>query len=48
MVWVTRSANLKRGILQDSPFWGSFLLGGGTFNLVEGIINHHILQLHHL
>ncbi|RXT15475.1 DUF2243 domain-containing protein [Ammoniphilus sp. CFH 90114] len=25
---------------------GGFLIGGGTFNLVEGIINHHILQIH--
>ncbi|WP_100400042.1 DUF2243 domain-containing protein [Bacillus sp. FJAT-44742] len=22
------------------------LIGGGTFNLIEGIINHHILQIH--
>ncbi|NJP37093.1 DUF2243 domain-containing protein [Alkalicoccus luteus] len=25
---------------------GLFLIGGGLFNLVEGIINHHILQIH--
>ncbi|MDZ5471706.1 DUF2243 domain-containing protein [Bacillus sp. 31A1R] len=25
---------------------GGFLIGGGTFNFVEGIINHHILQIH--
>lgn len=25
---------------------GWFLIGGGTFNFVEGIINHHILQIH--
>jgi uncharacterized membrane protein len=25
---------------------GGFLLGGGVFNIVEGIINHHILQIH--
>jgi uncharacterized membrane protein len=24
------------------------LMGGGTFNLVEGIIDHHILQIHHV
>jgi uncharacterized membrane protein len=29
-------------------FWGSFLLGAGTFNLLEGIVNHHILQVHHV
>ncbi|MBE4909472.1 DUF2243 domain-containing protein [Bacillus luteolus] len=25
---------------------GWFLIGGGLFNLTEGIINHHILQIH--
>mgnify|MGYP001280883599 CR=1 FL=1 len=41
---------LWKGNPQDhaTTFWGSFLLGAGTFNLVEGIINHHILQLHHV
>ncbi|WP_119300329.1 DUF2243 domain-containing protein [Dongia deserti] len=27
---------------------GSFLIGFGLFNLVEGIIDHHILGLHHV
>jgi uncharacterized membrane protein len=27
---------------------GSMLLGWGAFNLVEGIIDHHLLQLHHV
>jgi len=27
---------------------GSIITGFGTFNIVEGIINHHILQLHHV
>ncbi len=31
-----------------SSFWGSFLLGAGTFNLLEGIVNHHVLQIHHV
>lgn len=25
---------------------GYFLIGGGIFNLVEGTVNHHILQIH--
>lgn len=29
-------------------FWGSFFLGAGTFNLIEGIVNHHLLQIHHV
>jgi uncharacterized membrane protein len=35
-----------------APSWsfhvGSLLLGWGIFNLVEGIVNHHILGLHHV
>ena len=29
-------------------FLGSFLLGAGMFNFIEGILNHHILQIHHV
>ncbi|MBM7694201.1 putative membrane protein [Peribacillus deserti] len=29
-------------------FWGGFLLGAGIFNFLEGIIDHHILQVHHV
>lgn len=27
-------------------FIGGILIGGGIFNIVEGIVNHHILQVH--
>jgi uncharacterized membrane protein len=27
---------------------GQMLLGWGIFNLVEGIIDHHLLELHHV
>jgi uncharacterized membrane protein len=39
---------------QDRPlpntrwFVGYMLLGWGAFNLVEGTIDHHLLQLHHV
>lgn len=29
-------------------FWGSVLLGWGLFNLVEGVIDHEILGVHHV
>ena len=29
-------------------FLGALLVGAGTFNLTEGIIDHHILGIHHL
>ncbi len=29
-------------------FYGSLLAGWGAFNLIEGVIDHHILQIHHV
>ena len=31
-----------------AAFTGQLLLGWGIFNLVEGIIDHHLLDLHHV
>ncbi|KKK06066.1 DUF2243 domain-containing protein [Micromonospora sp. HK10] len=42
---VTRS----RGRLWRSPMlWGWVLVGWGLFNLVEGIVDHHLLGIHHV
>ncbi|PSB22557.1 DUF2243 domain-containing protein [filamentous cyanobacterium CCP1] len=43
----------RAGKHQDVPwsgqvFGGAMLIGAGLFNLVEGIIDHHILGIHHL
>jgi uncharacterized membrane protein len=44
LLWVAGNpTSLSKGI---RLLIGGFLIGGGTFNLVEGIINHHILQIH--
>ena len=34
--------------LSGNTFFGSLVLGWGIFNLVEGVIDHHILGLHHV
>jgi uncharacterized membrane protein len=34
--------------LSGKTYGGSLLLGWGLFNLVEGIIDHEILQVHHV
>lgn len=31
-----------------SVFIGAFCIGAGTFNIIEGILSHHILQIHHV
>ena len=31
-----------------AALWGYMLAGWGWFNLVEGIVDHHILKLHHV
>ena len=40
----------KRGHLNWSTkqLAGSMLIGFGLFNVVEGIIDHHLLQVHHV
>ncbi|HKO67756.1 MAG TPA: DUF2243 domain-containing protein, partial [Burkholderiaceae bacterium] len=39
----------QRGTIPPvSVFLGGMLLGWGAFNLVEGLINHHLLELHNV
>ena len=57
MVWlitVIGVYRLFRAAKRDEVVWsghilfGAWLAGWGLFNLVEGIINHHLLALHHV
>lgn len=34
--------------LSTSVLIGAFCIGAGMFNVVEGILSHHILQIHHV
>lgn len=56
-VWVMTAIGLyllfRAGERRDVPWSGKILLGSlitgwGLFNLVEGIIDHHILGIHHV
>ncbi len=56
-VWIVTVAGVflllrevRRGATLPTPgrFVGLLLVGWGLFNLVEGLLNHHILQLHHV
>ncbi len=43
-------SDARRNVLLPTAraFTGQLLLGWGSFNLVEGIIDHHLLDLHHV
>ena len=43
-----REAHGGRLLPEARPFTGQLLLGWGAFNLVEGILDHHILEIHHV
>ena len=34
--------------LSTSVFIGAFCIGAGMFNITEGILSHHVLQIHHV
>lgn len=46
LFWST--ARRATAVPGPAAFWGSVLLGWGLFNLVEGLIDHQILQVHHV
>jgi uncharacterized membrane protein len=57
LVWVLTASGLAMlwgvGSRGDVPwsgrtFAGSLLMGWGLFNVVEGIIDHHLLGIHHV
>ena len=35
-------------VLSNSSLIGSFCIGAGLFNVVEGILSHHVFQIHHV
>lgn len=46
--WLLSDARTGQPLPDGKAFTGLLLLGWGLFNLVEGIIDHHILGLHHV
>jgi uncharacterized membrane protein len=43
-----RAVARRQALPPRRRFVGLLLLGFGLFNLVEGVINHHLLQIHHV
>lgn len=46
MLW--RAVTRGDALLSGKALAGAVLIGWGLFNLVEGLIDHHILNLHHV
>ena len=42
------AAKKENVILDNSTLIGSFFIGAGLFNVVEGILSHHVFQIHHV
>jgi uncharacterized membrane protein len=48
LILLWRAVKRREVPLSDRTYAGSLLLGWGLFNLVEGIIDHEILRIHHV
>jgi len=48
VVMLFNAAKRPDVLWSDRALYGSMLAGWGVFNVVEGIINHHLLELHHV
>lgn len=46
LLW--RAARLPHAPWSTKLFGGVLLMGWGTFNLIEGTVNHHLLGIHHV
>ncbi|MFD6418695.1 DUF2243 domain-containing protein [Streptomyces sp. NPDC060194] len=38
----------RRRVWTSAALWGWVLVGWGLFNLVEGVVDHHLLGIHHV
>ena len=44
----SRVTRERRRVWASRVLWGWILVGWGAFNLVEGVLDHHILGIHHV
>ena len=47
-VYMLRSAAERGRAASRRAFTGELLVGWGGFNIAEGVINHHLLNVHHV
>ena len=48
LIVLWRAAHRRHILWSSRLLVGSMLVGFGAFNVVEGLVNHHLLQLHHV
>lgn len=48
VLWLWRDGYRQQPMPPLTAFLGQMLLGWGLFNLVEGVIDHHLLEIHHV
>lgn len=48
VVMLFNAAKRADVLWSDRALYGSMLAGWGIFNVVEGVIDHHVLELHHV
>jgi uncharacterized membrane protein len=46
--WLLVDARKGEPLAEGKAFAGLLILGWGEFNLVEGVLDHHLLGLHHV
>jgi uncharacterized membrane protein len=47
LLW-TRVRRTSGRVWASAMLWGWMLVGWGVFNLTEGVVNHHVLAIHHV
>ncbi|MFF7651567.1 DUF2243 domain-containing protein [Streptomyces sp. NPDC007983] len=47
-VLYSRVTHHRRRVWASRVLWGWILVGWGLFNLVEGVLDHHLLGIHHV
>ncbi|MDX1540814.1 MAG: DUF2243 domain-containing protein, partial [Geminicoccaceae bacterium] len=48
LVVLWRDARRAHGVWSHKVLFGTLLIGFGLFNVVEGIVDHHVLGIHHV
>jgi uncharacterized membrane protein len=48
VVLSARTATQGQSAFRSRALWGWMLVGWGMFNVVEGIVDHHVLAIHHV